>query len=283
LQFRTSDCLFYNFTAGRTFESKFHLCYTQNVENKLFMTLLKRKNHKGKKLMSINLGRSYLAGILLMACLSQVAFAGPEEDFALADSAMDEQDLHQAAIFYRKAAEQNYLPAQTALGDLLRASQDNEQAFGWFLMSAYQGDAAGAYGLGQMYANGEGVEKDLTKAAYWVKHAAEKNYLAAAEAVLIGYRTGKGGFGFKIDPEQAKVWEARLPDMRQAAQKEAEENYAKLQAAKLAARKAAFKAEVARRKAAKEAEEKAAAKKVDDADELNVKNPVEKSQPSQTK
>jgi len=233
--------------------------------------------------MSISLGRSYLVGIVLMACLSQVAVADPEEDFALAESAMDEQDLHEAAINYRRAAEQNYLPAQTALGELLRISQDSERAFGWFLMAAYQGDAAAAYDLGQMYANGEGVEKNLAKAAYWTKHAAEKNHLAAAKAMAVGYRTGKGGLGLVKDPEQAKIWEARLPGMEQAAKKEMMEKYAALQAAKLAVRKAAFKAEVARRKAAKEAEEKAAMKKVDDADELNAKNPVEKSQPVQTK
>ncbi len=233
--------------------------------------------------MSINLGRSYLVGIVLVACLSQVAFANPEEDFALAESAMDEQDLHEAAINYRRSAEQNYLPAQTALGELLRISQDSEESFGWFLMAAYQGDAAAAYDLGQMYANGEGVEKNLAKAVYWTKHAAEKNHLAAAQAMAIGYRTGKGGLGLTIDLEEAKVWESRLPGMEQASQREVKEKYAALQAAKIAARKAAFMAEVARRKAVKEAEENAAAKKVDDADELNAKNPVEKSQPVQTK
>lgn len=233
--------------------------------------------------MSISLGRSYFAGIVLMVCFSQVAFAGPEEDFALADSAMDEQDLHEAAINYRRAAEQNYLPAQTALGEMLRISQDSEEAFGWFLMAAYQGDATAAYDLGQMYMNGEGVEKNLAKAVYWTKNAAEKNQLAAAKAMAVAYRTGKGGLGLAIDTEQAKIWESRLPGMEQASLKETQEKYAALQAAKIAARKAAFQAEVARRKAAKEAEEKAAMKKVDDADELNAKNPVEKSQPAQTK
>jgi len=222
-------------------------------------------------------------GILLIACLSQVAFADPEEDFALAESAMDEQDLQQAAIMYRKSAEQNYLPAQTALGELMRISQDGEEAFGWFLMAAYQGDAAAAYSLGQMYANGEGVEKNLAKAVYWTKHAADKNYLAAAKAMAVGYRTGKGGLGLTIDIEQAKMWESRLPGMEQAAQKEAKEKYAALRAAKIAARKAAFMAEFARRKAAEKAEAKAAMQKVDEADELNAKNPAEKSQPVQTK
>jgi TPR repeat protein len=233
--------------------------------------------------MSISLGRSYLVGIVLMACLSQVAYADPEEDFALAESAMDEQDLHEAAVNYRKSAEQNYLPAQTALGELLRISQDYEEAFGWFLMAAYQGDATAAYDLGQLYANGDGVEKNLVKALYWNKHAAEKNHLAAAEAMATGYRTGKGGLGLTIDPEQAKVWESRIPGMRQAAEKEVKEKFVKLQAAKLNARRAAYKAEKARKEAAKEAEEKAATKKVDDADVLNAKNPVEKSQPVQTK
>lgn len=236
--------------------------------------------------MGMNLSQSFVIGILLFIGFSPVVLADVAEkdvmgEFALAEQAMDEQDLHEAAIHYRKAAEQNYLPAQTALGELLRTSQDYEEAFGWFLMSAYQGDAAGAFGLAQMYANGEGVEKSLEKAPYWITHAAEKNYLPAAEALAAAYRMGD--FGLTKDLDQAKKWESRLPALRAASQKIYAEKLAALKAAQKEARKAAKEAAVANKAAAKKAEDDAAVKKVDDEDAAIAKNAAEKTKPVQAK
>lgn len=230
---------------------------------------------------SINLSQSFVIGIVLLIGFSPVALADPAAEFALAEQAMDEQDLREAAIHYRKAAEQNYLPAQTALGELLHGSEDEEEAVGWFLMSAYQGDAAGAYDLGQMYVNGFGIEKSSEKALYWIRHAAEKNYLPAAETLAVAYRAGN--LGLAKDLDQAKKWESRLPGLRAASQKELEEKFAALKAAQKAARKAAFEEAKEKREAAKKAEDEAAAKKVDAADEATAKNAVENTKPVQTK
>ena len=231
--------------------------------------------------MSINLNRSLVIGILLLIGFSPAAFADVPIEYALAEQAMDQQDLNEAAIHYRKAAEQNYLPAQTSLGELMYASQDFEEAFGWFLMSAYQGDAAGAYNLGKMYAEGNGVEKNLNKAVYWITHAAEKNYLPAAEIIAVAYR--EGNLGLAKDLEQAKKWESRLPGLRAASRKEFAEKLAALKAARREARKAAFKAAAEKKEAAKRAEIEAAAKKVDDADVATSKKAAENTMPSKAK
>jgi TPR repeat protein len=231
--------------------------------------------------MNINLSRSFVIGILWLIGFSPAAFAVVPAEFALAEQAMDEQDLREAAKHYRKAAEQNYLPAQTALGDLMRASQDFDEAFGWYLTSAYQGDAAGAYGLGEAYANGEGVEKNFEKAVYWIKHAAEKNYLPAAEAMAVSYR--QGGLGLAKDLDQAKIWESRLPALRAASTKELAAKLAELRIAQIEARKAAFKEAKEKKEAAKKAEDEAAAKKVDAADEATTKNAAENTKPVQAK
>ena len=87
--------------------------------------------------MGINLNQTIVIGALLLIGFTRVALADGVGEVALAEQALDEQDLHGAAIHFRKAAEMNYLPAQTSLGELLHTSQDYDEAFGWFLMSAY--------------------------------------------------------------------------------------------------------------------------------------------------
>jgi len=253
------------------------------LEILIFLAMLSRnnENYMGITEMGINFNKTIVIGALLLTGFSPVALADAIGELALAEQAMDEQDLHEAAIHYRKAAEMNYLPAQTSLGELLHTSQDFDEAFGWFLMSAYQGDAAGAYDLGQMYANGEGVEKNLVKAVYWIKLAAEKNYLAAAETLAAAYRTGD--LGLKKDPDQEKKWSSRLPGMRAASQKAFIERMAELKAALKEMRKAARKEAAAKIEAAKKAENEAAAKKVDSADVATAKNAAENAKPVQAK
>jgi hypothetical protein len=235
--------------------------------------------------MNINLSNTFVIGILLLITLSPAALADTSEDvpieFAIAQQALDEQDLNEAAIHFRKAAEQNYLPAQTAMGDLLRISQDYEDSFGWYLTAAYQGDAAAEYALGRAYAGGEGVEKNSAKALYWIKHSAEKNYVAAAETLAVAYRNGN--LGLTKDIEQAKKWEARLPALRAAENKELKEKLAALRSAQIRARIDAFKAAAARKEAAKKAEDEAVTKKVDAADVATEKNSTENSKPEQAK
>ena len=235
--------------------------------------------------MGIYLSQSFLVGMLFVVGPFPAAIAAEvaevPAEYALAEQAMDEQDLNEAAIHFRKAAEQNYLPAQTALGELMYASEDFEESFGWFLMSAYQGDAAGAYDLGKMYAEGNGVEKNLSKAVYWITHAAEKNYLPAAENLAVAYREGL--LGLAKDPDQAKIWESRLPGLRAASQKELVEKLAALKAAQREARKAALKEAAEKKEAAKKAENEAAAKKVDDADVATTKSAADNTVPVKAK
>jgi hypothetical protein len=243
------------------------------------------ENYTGMIEMKLNLSHTFVIGILLLITFSPAALADTSEDvpieFAIAQQAMDEQDLNEAAIHFRKAAEQNYLPAQSAMGDLLRTSQDYEDAFGWYLTAAYQGYAPAEYGLGRAYASGEGVEKNSAKALYWIKHAAEKNYVAAAEMMAVAYRTGNLGLAKDID--QAKKWEARLPALRAAEDKEIMEKLAALRSAQIRARIDALKAAAARKEAAKKAEAEAVTKKVDAADVATVNNATESTKPEQVK
>ncbi len=217
-------------------------------------------------MMEMHVKHSQLLGIGLLALIApfSIAFADPAGDVTLARQAVDREDLPEAERLYRKAAEANYLPAEVELGDLMHAQQENEAAFGWYMTAAYQGDAAAAYNMAQMYVTGEGVEKNLEKALYWIKLAAGKNYLPAQEVLISAYKTGD--LGLKIDLEQAKNWEAKAAALRAAAKKTAEQEIAASRAARRAVNQAAAKEAADRQAEAIKAGDEAAAKKVDDAD-----------------
>jgi len=188
----------------------------------------------------------------LFLAISMDATADLQEDIRLAERALDRQDLTDAANYLRSAAEQNHIPSQTKLGELLRSAQDDEAAVGWFIMAAFQGDADAAFDLGQMYSLGQGVEKSNIKAAYWTKFAAKKNHFEATRAIALAYR--KGHMGLEIDIEQAKKWEAKIPALEAAKQKEIKANNEAIQEAlKKAAKEAAEKRKAVLEKAKEDA------------------------------
>jgi TPR repeat protein len=217
-------------------------------------------------MIKMNGKHSQLFGIIILALVvwSSVAHADPAGDVALGREALLREDIPVAEKLFKKAAEQNYLPAQVEIGDLLHAQQELEESFGWYMMAAYQGDAAASFNMGQMFAAGEGVEKNLEKALYWIKFAAGKNYLPAQEVLITAY--AEGGIGVKQDPEQAKNWETKAIALRAAQKKIIDQQFAASKAARKAANEAAAKEAAETKAAVKNAGDAAAAKKVDDAD-----------------
>ena len=88
------------------------------------------------------------------------------------------QDDGQAAGWYRKAAEQGDRYAQRKLGSLYEdgfgVAQDYNQAVSWYHKAADQDDPEAQYKLGQMYYGGQGVQQDYTMAVFWDRRAAEQ-------------------------------------------------------------------------------------------------------------
>jgi TPR repeat protein len=85
---------------------------------------------------------------------------------------------YQGAIeSYKKAADQGYTPALSALGFMYAVGQgvtkDEAQAVSLYRKAAEQGYAAGQNNLGVMYAKGQGVAKDEAKAVSLYRKAAE--------------------------------------------------------------------------------------------------------------
>ena len=85
------------------------------------------------------------------------------------------QDHAEAAKWYRKAAEQGYARAQSALGFMYNTGQGVQQDFAeaekWFRNAAEQGDAFGQSNLGFMYWLGGGVAQNYVLAHMWLNLA----------------------------------------------------------------------------------------------------------------
>ena len=161
-----------------------------------------------KKIM-LETGLKYLGvGTLLWGLITPWAVAGPEQDTELAEKEFARGDLVASLALWTKAAQQGYAPAQTRLGDILDKAEEDARAVEWYRKAAAQGNTAGEYGLGQMYAKGEGVNKDFKQALSYNLLAAEKGYLAAVVLMMEAYRTG--GLGLALDNAQADAWEVKV-------------------------------------------------------------------------
>jgi len=85
------------------------------------------------------------------------------------------QDYEEAALWYRKSAEQGYAPAQRGLGNLCLygwgVPQDAAESAIWFRKAADQGDEEAQQMLGVLYGDGSGVPQDYEEAYFWLSLA----------------------------------------------------------------------------------------------------------------
>jgi uncharacterized protein len=148
------------------------------------------------------------AAVLCAMLAAPLALAAPADDCAQAEQEFARGDLIASIALWQKAAEAGYAPAQARLGDILDKSEEDELAVDWYRKAAAQGNAAGEYGLGQMYGKGEGVKQDLAEARAHLLKAAQMNHVPAMVELLDVYR--EGGLGLAPDAAQADAWEARI-------------------------------------------------------------------------
>jgi len=79
---------------------------------------------------------------------------------------------------------------ETAIDAYLKG--DYKTALHEFKVIAKQGDPKALFHLGNMYENGKGVPKSLTKAAKWYLKSAEKGYANAQYNLGVSYYNGEG-------------------------------------------------------------------------------------------
>jgi TPR repeat protein/uncharacterized protein YgiM (DUF1202 family) len=125
------------------------------------------------------------------------------------------EDLNEAIVWYRKAAEQDHVPAMEELarcleGDLGEGQErqgvtadDLKEAFKWYTAAADQGSYTGQYGAAMMLRDGRGAEKDLNSAAELFEAAAYQGHGEAAYETAVRYARGEG---VEQSWEQAYKW-----------------------------------------------------------------------------
>ena len=113
-----------------------------------------------------------------------------------------------AVKWFRMSAEQDYAPAQTAIGWIYHQTafsveirHDGPEAVKWFKKAAAQNDAEAQYMLGLIYLNGyDDEDKDPDEALKWLEKAAEQNHPQAQKELAEIYAKGVAG---KVDEKKA--------------------------------------------------------------------------------
>lgn len=159
------------------------------------------------------------------------------------------KDVSGAAGWYRKSADQDYLPAVVYMGYIYSTGhgvqRDDKEAFKWytraaqmgdaiaqnnlatmlrmgkpyaknlplaaqwFLQSALQGNMRAQYNLATMYRIGDGIPKNEAEAVKWYTYAANQGDMYAQNALGYMYRKG---IGVTADPQMAIDWYRRAAE-----------------------------------------------------------------------
>jgi TPR repeat protein len=102
-------------------------------------------------------------------------------------------DLAEAEKCYRKAVALGDRSANFRLGSLLVRKGDYQGALPFFAVAAGEGHLASTYWLGRLYLKGQGVDKDVRKAALYLKQAADMGDLRARRDYHWGLLRGTFG------------------------------------------------------------------------------------------
>ena len=118
-----------------------------------------------------------------------------------------QEEYKEAAVWFRKAAEQGHAQAQSNLGIMYSQGQgvekDYNEAVKWCRKAAEQGNEQAQGMLGVMYSKGQGVEQDYNEAVNWCRKAAEQGNEQAQGMLGVMYSKGQG---VEQDYKEAVNW-----------------------------------------------------------------------------
>lgn len=109
---------------------------------------------------------------------------------------LPQQNYAKAVYWLTKAAERNHDYAQYILGDMYAdgtgVQKDEFKAAQWYKKSAEQGNSSAQCALGYMYARGQGVPKNYFDAARWYKKSAEQGNRRGQLSLGLAHLKGQG-------------------------------------------------------------------------------------------
>ncbi|TFG41325.1 MAG: sel1 repeat family protein [Chromatiales bacterium] len=123
-------------------------------------------------------------------------------------AAFNSGDVIGAMGHYRRAADAGSTEAMVRLAWILDQSEDNAGALRLYSEAADAGDPAGQFGLAELYANGEGVKRDVRYAVKLFEAAAANGHTRAMRVLASAYE--EGGLGVVPSVEQAEYWRKKL-------------------------------------------------------------------------
>lgn len=156
-------------------------------------------------LMASSLRRSLVASLLMLGMLGG-ARAGIDEDYAAGMLSYQRADFATAIPVLRRAADAGHAQAQALLASILDAADQDDEAVAYYRKAAAVGNLDGIFGLGTMFAAGEGVAKNVVEARKLYIRAAEAGHKPAIAALAAGYIHGDLGIpeGDRKGPEALK-------------------------------------------------------------------------------
>jgi uncharacterized protein len=124
-------------------------------------------------------------------------------------------DPEEAIHWLFTAAEKNIPFAQSILGDIYSDSynipnkiqekfRDITEAIKWYKKAGKNGFSYAFHRLGEIFASGEGVEKDENQAIQWYQRAAQEGYEPSQE--VLGQAYAEGLLTLPKDSAQAQYW-----------------------------------------------------------------------------
>ena len=197
---------------------------------------------------AIKLNRIFVKIIFIFCSLVVASSLAPADAKTDGDKGIAEYrkgNLIESMLLLEKSAGKGYAPAQVTLAYILDKSEQDTQALHWYQQAANNNYPAGLFGLGNMYAKGEGTEKDTQKAGQLIRQSALLDHVPAMRAYAYALEYGQlnfnqnsssalewylkaassgdkvsmrrlnnaytlGELGLLVDPEQASIWDSKM-------------------------------------------------------------------------
>jgi uncharacterized protein len=118
---------------------------------------------------------------------------------------------------FRQGVEQSYPPAMNAIGNMYAdgsgVQKDDSEAINWYRKSAERGYVGGQLNLGLVYENGRGVPQDYAMALHWYSKAANQGSALAQDSIGYFY---SHAMGVKRNYSEAAAWFHRAAEQGMA-------------------------------------------------------------------